>query len=76
MKNNALDPLLNEPLFTLDEALTCYTTNNLYHSYEEGVNNDDYIIVDRDIHTCTVHELKETKVLKTVINGKTVYQHN
>jgi hypothetical protein len=34
----------------------------------------DFIIVDRDVLTVPVEEFRETKVLQTVVAGKTVYQ--
>ena len=34
----------------------------------------DLIVVDRDIMTCPVDEVKDVKVLATVVGGKVVYE--
>ncbi|MBQ6948645.1 MAG: amidohydrolase family protein, partial [Firmicutes bacterium] len=34
----------------------------------------DFVIVDRDIMTCPLEEMKDTVVLETVIGGETVYK--
>ncbi len=33
----------------------------------------DFVVLDRDILTCPVNDIKKTKVLATVINGKVAY---
>ncbi|QMS84514.1 amidohydrolase [Candidatus Xianfuyuplasma coldseepsis] len=75
IKQPELGEFLPEEKFTLDEALECYQ-NSYYMSYDEHKNYNDYIIVDRDIHNCTVEELKDTVVLETYIDGKLVYKRD
>jgi len=38
-------------------------------------NNADIVIVDQDPITCEIDELKNTRVLRTIFNGKTVYNN-
>ena len=34
----------------------------------------DMIVVDRDIMTCPEENIRDTKVLRTILGGKTVYK--
>ena len=34
----------------------------------------DLIVLDRDILTCPEEEIKDAKVLRTILGGKTVYE--
>ena len=76
IKNPELGVFLENEKFTLDDALKCYTENPYYLSYDEHNYKEfnDYIIVDRDIHKCTIEELKDTVVLETYIDGKLEYK--
>lgn len=69
-----LKPLLNEELFTLDEAIESYTTNNYYFSYDENNRFDDFIVVDRNIYDLDTEQIIEVEVLETYIDGKLVYK--
>jgi predicted amidohydrolase YtcJ len=42
-------------------------------SLEEG-KLADFAVVDRDILTCPVDEIKDTQCLRTYLNGKLVYE--
>ena len=66
---------------TREEAIRMYTINSAYLSFEEDLKGSiepgklaDLIVVDRDILTCPEDEIKDTKVLRTIIGGKTVYK--
>jgi len=66
---------------TREEAIKMYTINSAYLSFEEEVKGSiesgklaDLIVVDRDILACPEDEIKETKVLWTLLGGKTVYK--
>jgi predicted amidohydrolase YtcJ len=63
------------------EALIMWTKNSAYFSHEENVKGSidlgyygDLTLLDRDILSCPAEEIKDTKVLLTVLGGKVVYE--
>jgi predicted amidohydrolase YtcJ len=74
-------PVHPENAITREEAIRLYTTNNAYvlkletqtGSIEKG-KLADLILVDRDPLTCPMDDLTETKVLKTWLGGKVVFE--
>ena len=69
-----------EQRITREEALRMWTLNAAYLTYEEDVKGSlepgkyaDFVIVDRDILTCAEDELRDTRVLATVLGGREVY---
>ena len=70
----------NEAL-TREQALRLYTINNAYLHREEGEKGSlevgklaDLIVTDRDPLTCPADDLRDTKVLLTVVGGKIVFE--
>jgi len=70
-----------EEAIDIMDAIRVYTYNGAYLSKDEDKLGSiepgklaDLIVLDRDITTCPHEELLETKVLKTIVDGKTVYQ--
>jgi len=70
-----------EQRVTREEAIRMYTINSAYLSFEEDLKGSiepgklaDFIVIDRDILSCPEDEIKETKVLWTILGGKTVYK--
>ena len=69
-----------EEALTREQAIRFYTMNNAYilfldkevGSLEAG-KQADLIVLDRDLLTCPVDDIKETKVLKTWLAGKLVH---
>jgi predicted amidohydrolase YtcJ len=66
---------------TREEAIRMYTVNGAYLSFEENIKGSiepgklaDMIIIDRDILTCHEDDIKDTRVLRTILGGKTVYK--
>ena len=66
---------------TREQAIRLYTTNNAYLNREEKEKGSlevgklgDLIVIDRDVLTCPVDEVKDTKVLLTVVGGKVVFE--
>jgi predicted amidohydrolase YtcJ len=66
---------------TRDEAIRMYTIKGAYYTFEENIKGSiepgkmaDMIVLDRDILTCPEDEIKDTKTLKTILGGKTVYE--
>ena len=73
-------PVHLENGLTREEAIRLYTTNNAYLLKVERETGSievgklaDLILVDRDPLTCQMDELVETRVLKTWLGGKVVF---
>jgi len=70
-----------EEALSREQALRFYTINNArlmfledkVGSLEEG-KLADLIVIDRDILTCPVDDIKDTQCLRTYLNGKLVYE--
>jgi predicted amidohydrolase YtcJ len=65
---------------SLNEAIYAYTQASAFGEFREKVKGRlepgylaDLIVLDRDITTVSPQQLLHTKVLRTVVNGKTVY---
>lgn len=66
---------------TREQALRLYTINNAYLHHEEGEKGSlevgklaDFIIIDRDYLTCPVDDILTTRVLKTFVGGRAVFE--
>jgi predicted amidohydrolase YtcJ len=65
---------------TLNEALYAYTQGSAYADFREHEKGRlepgflaDFIVLDRDITAATPQQLLHTRVLRTIVNGDTVY---
>jgi predicted amidohydrolase YtcJ len=65
---------------TRAEALRSFTLDAAYAAFEEDLKGSlepgklaDFIVIDRDIMTCTSAEIPRTRVLQTVIGGEVVF---
>jgi predicted amidohydrolase YtcJ len=74
-------PVHPENALTREEALRLYTINNAYVLKNEQHTGSiaigklaDIILVDRDPLTCLIDDLRDTKVLKTWLGGKLVFE--
>jgi predicted amidohydrolase YtcJ len=70
----------NEKL-TIHEAIAAYTTGSAYAQFaehEKGVLQPgmlaDFVVLDRDLAKVPAPEILKTRVLRTVVGGKTVYE--
>ncbi len=70
-----------EEALTREQAIRFYTRNNAYLLFcEDRVGSleankrADFIVLDRDILTCPVDEIRDIQVLETYWNGKQVYR--
>ena len=70
-----------EQKISREEAVKLYTVNGAYHTFEEYIKGSiepgklaDLIVIDRDIMECPEDDIKDTKVLMTILGGKTVYK--
>ncbi|HMF89215.1 MAG TPA: amidohydrolase [Candidatus Angelobacter sp.] len=66
---------------TIAEAIAAYTTGSAYAEFAEKDKGllqpgmlADFIVLDRDITKVAPPEILKTKVLRTVVGGKTVYE--
>jgi len=66
---------------TIDQAITAYTSGSAFAEFEEKEKGRlvpgmlaDFIVLDRDLTASSPEKLLGTKVLRTVLGGKTVYQ--
>jgi predicted amidohydrolase YtcJ len=70
-----------EQKLSIDDALTAYTVGAAYAEFAEHDKGGlapgklaDFIVLDRDLTKVSPAEILKTKVLRTVVGGKTVYQ--
>jgi predicted amidohydrolase YtcJ len=73
-------PLRPEQALTREQAIRLYTTNNAFLTFEEAQKGSlepgklaDFIVLDRDILTCPVDDVKDITVEATYLGGARVY---
>ena len=64
-----------------EQAIRLYTINNAYLTFEEKEKGSlekgklaDFIVLDRDILTCPVEQVKDIQVERTFLGGKQVFE--
>ncbi len=70
-----------EQKLTMDQAITAYTTGSAVAEFEEKEKGKlvpgmlaDFVVLDRDVTAASAEKVLSTKVLRTVVGGKTVYE--
>ena len=70
-----------EQRITMDQAVAAYTTGSAFAQFEEKEKGmlkagmlADFVVLDRDVTAVSPEKLLATKVLRTVVGGKTVYE--
>jgi predicted amidohydrolase YtcJ len=70
-----------EQKLTIQQAIAAYTTGSAYAEFEEKSKGvlapgmlADFVVLDRDVTKVAPPEILKTKVLRTVVAGKTVYE--
>ena len=70
-----------EQKLTMDQAIAAYTTGSAFAEFEEKEKGKlepgmlaDFIVLDRDVTASSAEKVLATKVLRTVVGGKTVYE--
>lgn len=73
--------LHTEQRITREQAIRLYTINNAYLTFEEKEKGSiekgklaDLIVLDRDILTCPVDEVKNIGIEQTYLGGKLIYE--
>jgi hypothetical protein len=73
-------PLHPEQRITREQAIRLYTINNAYLTFAEKQRGSiekgklaDFIVLDRDILTCPLDEVKDIQVEQTYLGGKLIY---
>jgi len=66
---------------TIDQAIAAYTTGSAFAEFEEKEKGKlvpgmlaDFVVLDRDVTSSSPEKILGTKVLRTVVGGKTVYE--
>ena len=72
-----------EEALTREEALRLYTVNNAWITFEEKEKGSlekgklaDLIVLDRDILTCPLEDVRTIRVEQTYLGGKLVYERH
>ncbi|HYM77713.1 MAG TPA: amidohydrolase [Candidatus Dormibacteraeota bacterium] len=70
-----------EQRLTMDQAIAAYTTGSAFAEFDEKEKGKlvpgmlaDFVVLDRDPTATSPEKLLQTKVLRTVVGGKTVYE--
>jgi len=70
-----------EQKLTMDQAIAAYTSGAAFAEFEEKEKGRlapgmlaDFVVLERDITAAPAEKLLATKVLRTVVGGKTVYE--
>jgi predicted amidohydrolase YtcJ len=70
-----------EQKITMDQAIAAYTTGSAFAEFEEKEKGKlvpgmlaDFVVLDRDVTAASAEKVLATKVLRTVVGGKTVYE--
>ena len=65
----------------MDQAIAAYTTGSAFAEFAEKEKGliapgmlADFIVLDRDMTAVVPQKLLQTKVLRTVVGGQTVYE--
>ena len=74
------EPLRPEQNLSREQAIRLYTINNAFITFEETRKGSlepgkfaDFIVIDRDILSCPVDEVKDIQVEETWLGGRRVY---
>jgi len=68
---------------SLDDCIRAYTTGSAYGEFMEGRKGElkegefaDFVVLSNDLTKVAAREYLNTKVLRTVVGGRTVYSAN
>ena len=71
-----------EQKISVEQALRCYTINNAYAGFQENKLGmlkpgmlADFVVLSENLFDISPEKIKDVKVLKTIVNGKEVYNN-
>jgi predicted amidohydrolase YtcJ len=66
---------------SLDEAIRVNTLNGAYNSHEENIKGSitagklaDYVVLAEDLYSIPADKIKDVKIIRTVVGGRTMYE--
>ncbi len=69
-----------EQKISVEQAVKCYTINNAYAGFQENKLGmlkkgmlADFIVLDQNIFEIAPENIRDVKVLRTIVNGKQVF---
>jgi hypothetical protein len=72
-----------EQKISVEQALRCYTVNNAWAGFQENKTGKlkagmlaDFTVLSEDLFTIAPENIRNTKILLTVVNGKVAYTNN
>jgi predicted amidohydrolase YtcJ len=75
------DGWIPEQKITVEDAIECYTINNAYAAFEEGIKGTiepgklaDLVVLNEDILTIDPVKIKDAKVEMTIFDGEIIYK--
>jgi predicted amidohydrolase YtcJ len=75
------DGWVPEQKITVEEALRAYTYGSAYAEFAEGEKGTlkagmlaDFVLIDRDLTTIAPEAIRDARVVRTVVGGRTVYR--
>ena len=78
---NGKQEFFPEQRITMDQAIAAYTTGSAFAEFEEKEKGKltpgmlaDFVVLDRDVTASSAEKVLGTRVLRTVVGGKTVYE--
>ncbi len=79
--DNNPDGWVPEQKITVEQALKAYTFSAAYASFEENIKGSlepgklaDFVVLEKDILSIDPVEIRDVKVLRTVVGGQTVFE--
>lgn len=80
LDNKNPDGWVPEQKITVEQALTAYTKNGAFASFEEDIKGTlepgklaDFVVIDADLIRIDPIKIREAKILQTFVGGKKVY---
>ncbi|MEP7065310.1 MAG: amidohydrolase [Gemmatimonadota bacterium] len=72
-----------EQKITVEDALRAYTSGSAYASFEENIKGTlepnklaDFVLIDRDLTRTPPAQIRDARIMMTVVGGRTVYERD